>query len=105
MATPGRELEDALAGGRAPVLAIKGVRIGDFHGKNLSTLNASSVRGGEGAGEVCFPGCVGGCAFACARRKPCAQLASGGARSRPQASRLEQLPGGGDPFSPARVLS
>ncbi|GBF93369.1 replication A 70 kDa DNA-binding subunit A [Raphidocelis subcapitata] len=42
--SPGQDLEEALGGaGRFPVLAVKGVRVGDFNGKNLSTLGSSTV--------------------------------------------------------------
>jgi hypothetical protein len=51
---PGQALEEALsAQGRFPVLAAKGVRVGDFNGKNLSTLNSTTARRlGQGRGSL-----------------------------------------------------
>eukprot|EP00877_Chromochloris_zofingiensis_P013681 jgi/Chrzof1/8567/Cz03g15270.t1 len=40
---PGDELESEVRSGGRPVLAIKAVRIGDFNGKNLSTIGSSTV--------------------------------------------------------------
>lgn len=40
---PGNMLEAAVAAGSHPVVAVKGVRIGDFGGKNLSTVGTSVV--------------------------------------------------------------
>lgn len=38
---PGDRLEMEV--GRHPILAVKGARVGDFNGKNLSTVNSSVV--------------------------------------------------------------
>ena len=44
VADPGAAIEGAVgAEGRFPVLAAKGVRVGDFNGKNLSTVNATGL--------------------------------------------------------------
>lgn len=40
---PGHQLEAAVQAGQRPVLAAKGVRVGDFNGKSLSTLGSSNV--------------------------------------------------------------
>jgi hypothetical protein len=61
--SPGQELEEAIGlSGKFPVLAAKGVRVGDFNGKNLSTLNSTTV-GGKFARShvlaVAYPAAVG----------------------------------------------
>lgn len=44
VASPGGDIEQAVgARGHFPVLAVKGVKVGDFNGKNLSTVNASCL--------------------------------------------------------------
>lgn len=56
VASPGTELEEALGGqGRFPVLAAKGVRVGDFNGKNLSTIGSSLVSGAHLPAPVLGP--------------------------------------------------
>lgn len=42
-ANPGHQLEELLNGGAHPVVAIKSARVGDFSGKNLSTVGSSMV--------------------------------------------------------------
>lgn len=37
----GQQLEQAMAAGAHPILSVKGVRVGDYSGKSLSTLNTS----------------------------------------------------------------
>lgn len=71
--SPGQELEDALgARGAFPVLAAKSVRVGDFNGKNLSTLNSTMVRraagGAPGGQRACVHACVHACAGSCVHR-------------------------------------
>jgi len=43
--TPGDQLEADTAAGARPVLALKAGRIGDFNGKNISTIGSSQVGG------------------------------------------------------------
>ena len=40
---PGNTLEEAVKSGTKPIVALKSVRVGDFNGKNLSTLSSSRV--------------------------------------------------------------
>ena len=40
---PGQQLEEAVAAGRHPVIAVKEARVGDFNGRSLSTLSSSIV--------------------------------------------------------------
>jgi replication factor A1 len=41
--TPGAQLEADVQQGRHPILAAKGVRVGDFNGKNLGTISSSQL--------------------------------------------------------------
>eukprot|EP00775_Hariotina_reticulata_P005401 gene5401-5635_t len=41
--TPGQQLEQMVRAGEHPVVACKGMRVGDFNGKNLSSLGSSTV--------------------------------------------------------------
>ena len=41
--TPGAQLEAEVQQGRHPILAAKGVRVGDFNGKNLGTISSTQL--------------------------------------------------------------
>ena len=41
--TPGAQLEAEVQQGRHPILAAKGVRVGDFNGKNLGTISSTQI--------------------------------------------------------------
>ncbi|CAG9464736.1 unnamed protein product [Pedinophyceae sp. YPF-701] len=41
--TPGGQIEADVSSGARPVVAIKAVRVGDFNGKNLSTIGSSNI--------------------------------------------------------------
>jgi replication factor A1 len=43
VSTPGEEIKAAIAASQHPVLGCKGVRVGDFGGKNISTVAASQL--------------------------------------------------------------
>jgi len=40
---PGQQLEQMVRAGEHPVVACKGMRVGDFNGKNLGSLGSSTV--------------------------------------------------------------
>lgn len=40
---PGTQLEAAVRGGTHPVLAMKAGRVGDFNGKNISSISSSQL--------------------------------------------------------------
>ena len=41
--SPGDQLEQAVAQGQHPVVAMKAFRVGDFNGKNLSSIGSSTI--------------------------------------------------------------
>ena len=44
VAAPGEELAQRIAGGDNPIIAAKGVRVGDYNGKTLSTISSTTMQ-------------------------------------------------------------